>query len=103
MPPDEIRTALGIPRLIPSMEASAKYGQGVFDTLKRIVTECMKLVGDPRRAAEGRTPSILPGKRASMYPEALARPARSGPPPRREPEPEIPRAPKVPNLGTRRR
>lgn len=89
MEPDEIRAQLGIPRQVPNVEASAKFGQGVFETLKRIVTECMKLVGDPRKAAEGRTPSILPGRRASMYPGS--RPAVVA-------EPAIPRAPKLPEL-----
>jgi hypothetical protein len=101
LPPDEIRTALGIPRRVPSVEASAKHGTGVFDTLKRIVTECMKLVGDPRKAAEGRTPSILPGRRASMYPDARAPAARSPAPEATEEEPAIPRAPKLPDLRRR--
>jgi mutual gliding-motility protein MglA len=101
MPADEIRMMLGIPQLVPSTEASAKYGQGVFETLKRIVTECMKLTGDPRRAAEGRTPSIMPGRRASMYPEARPRALRSGPPPGVDHEPVIPRAPKIPSIRRR--
>jgi mutual gliding-motility protein MglA len=101
MPASEIRTMLGIPQLVPSTEASAKLGNGVFETLKRIVTECMKLTGDPRRAAEGRTPSILPGRRASMYPEARPIAVQSRPPPRIEQEPMIPRAPKVPSVRRR--
>jgi mutual gliding-motility protein MglA len=89
----EIRARLGIPRQVPGIEASAKFGQGVFDTLKKIVTECMKLVGDPHTAREGRTPSILPGRRASMYPDA-----------RPDAIPAIPRPPRVPDVGgTRRR
>ena len=68
MEPEEIRRTLGIPGAVPSLEASAIYGSGVFETLKQIVKECMKLLKDPRKAAEGRTPSILPGRRASMYP-----------------------------------
>lgn len=90
---DEIRGALGIPDGVPGLEASAKYGRGVFDTLKRIVTECMKLLKDPRKAAEGRTPSILPGRRVSMYPEAQ---------PEAVVDSSIPKAPKLPNLSRRR-
>jgi mutual gliding-motility protein MglA len=87
MPTRQIRETLGIPGQIPGIEASAKFGDGVFETLKKIVTECMKLVGDPKRAAEGRSPSILPGRRASMYPET-----------RPQGIPAIPRPPKLPDL-----
>lgn len=74
LPIGELRSALGIPHGVPEIEASAIYGDGVFDTLKAIVKECLRLLGDPGRAVEGRTPSILPGVRASMYPGGLATP-----------------------------
>lgn len=98
LPPDEIRSVLGIPRNVPSIEASAKHGDGVFATLKRIVTECMKLVGDPRKAPEGRTPSILPGRRASMYPGAVPPDATPIGASGTDGDAAIPRAPKLPNL-----
>jgi hypothetical protein len=98
----ELARLLGIPRDVPAIEASAKFGRGVFDTLKAIVRECLKIVGDPRRAAEGRTPSILPGHRASMYPGALieARESRdsSGGLARDSGGNVLPRAPRVPSV-----
>jgi signal recognition particle receptor subunit beta len=65
----ELRQWLNIPRGVPEVEASARVGYGVTDTLKRIVKSCLSLVGDPARASEGRTPSILPGARPSMFPQ----------------------------------
>ena len=52
------------------LEAVAIEGIGVFDTVKTILKACLKIVGDPVTAPEGRSPSILPGKRASMFPSA---------------------------------
>lgn len=69
---DTLRTALGVPDDIPQVEASALEGWGVFETLKHITKACLKLVGDPSRLPEGRSPSILPGRRASMYRAAEA-------------------------------
>lgn len=94
----ELAQALGVPRDVPTFEASAKHGLGVFDTLKAITRECLKLVGDPARAPGGRVPSILPGQRASMYPGALAgrRPAPSSRP--RPPSSDQLRAPRVPKV-----
>jgi signal recognition particle receptor subunit beta len=91
--PEALARELGIPPQVHQVEASAKFGQGVFETLKLIVTECLKLVGDPRKAREGRSPSILPGHRPSMYPGALIaqdRPAQD------LDVPKPPRAPDVP-------
>ena len=65
---NELRDALGVRNDVPEVLASALEGRGVFDTLKAIVKECLKLVGDPREKPQGRSPSILPGVRASMYP-----------------------------------
>ena len=67
---EELRRQLDIPRDVTEVEASAKHGDGVFMTLKLIVRECLKLAGDPAKLASGRTPSILPGKRASRIPQA---------------------------------
>lgn len=93
----ELAQALGIPPQVKQVEASAKFGQGVFDTLKFIVTECLKLVGDPRKAREGRSPSILPGHRASMYPGALA--PRSSSPSSAPDDVEVPKAPRPPGAS----
>ena len=70
IPVDELHIALNVPDEVQEFEACARTGMGVGATLKGIVKECLRLVGDPRRAREGRTQSILPGVRASMYPDA---------------------------------
>jgi signal recognition particle receptor subunit beta len=82
LPVDELREALRIPGWVPELEAVAIAGVGVFETVKTILKSCLKVVGDPQRSKEGRSPSILPGKRASMFPGAgpsepvlLSRPA----------------------------
>ena len=111
METSELKSVLGIPEGVEQLEASAKYGDGVFDTLKAIVRECLKIVGDPRRAPEGRTASILPGRRASMYPGALIGASRNRAASEAasageegkgaEPDPDyadVPRAPRVPNM-----
>jgi hypothetical protein len=90
MPVADLRAQLKIPDGVPEVQASAKFGLGVFDTLKSIVKECMKLVGDPRKVPEGRTPSVLPGHRASMYPDSVIQ--------MRPDLPKPPRLPSVPDL-----
>ncbi len=67
---DALREVLGIPEGLPEIEAVAVQGVGVFETVKTILKTCLKIVGEPRTAKEGRSPSILPGKRASMFPNA---------------------------------
>lgn len=84
-----LRAALKVPSGVPELEASANLGIGVFDTLKSVTRECMKLVGDPTQLREGRSPSILPGRRASMFPGTL--PPVSG-------LLQIPSAPRVPKI-----
>lgn len=59
---------LGVPDGTPEVDACAKMGWGVPETLKKIVTGCLQLVADPASRPEGRSPSILPGVRASMFP-----------------------------------
>lgn len=70
MPIQELRAALKIPEGVHGVAAVATEGKGVLETVKTILKGCMKIVGDPRNAPEGRSPSILPGKRASMFPSA---------------------------------
>ena len=70
MTPHELRQALGIPDDVAALEAIASRGVGVFETVKEILKACLKIVGDPRTAREGRSPSILPGMRPSMFPMA---------------------------------
>lgn len=69
---EELRQALQVPDGVPEHEAIAARGVGVFETLKSIVKECLSLTGDPEAVREGRSPSILPGRRASMYPRDLS-------------------------------
>ncbi len=87
---EELHAALGVPEDVKEMEAVAVAGKGVFATFKTITLECLKLVGDPRRQTEGRSPSILPGRRASMYP--------GGRPAGLDVEPSLPPPAKVPSF-----
>jgi signal recognition particle receptor subunit beta len=88
LPIDELREAMRIPGWVPELEGVAVRGVGVFETMKTILKSCLKVVGDPQNAQEGRSPSILPGKRASMFPSAG-----------RGPTPELPRPAPLPRIG----
>ncbi len=88
LPVSELRARLRIPNEVIEVEACALKGRGVFETLKYITKACLKLVGEPRDLPQGRSPSILPGSRASMY-----RDLRSDAPVVRMPRP--PRLPSV--------
>ena len=68
LPIETLREVLGVPSGVPELEAVAVEGIGVFETVKTVLKSCLKIVGDPKRAKEGRSPSILPGHRASMFP-----------------------------------
>jgi signal recognition particle receptor subunit beta len=68
LPVEELHRILHVPPGVHEIEAVAVRGTGVFETLKAITRECLALVGDPARIREGRSPSVLPGRRASMYP-----------------------------------
>lgn len=86
---DELRAALRVPPEVAEVEAIASRGVGVSTTLKTVLKQCLALVGDPRRSREGRSPSVLPGRRASMFPRAVAS----------EEAPALPRPPKLPSIG----
>jgi signal recognition particle receptor subunit beta len=92
MLPGALRQALGIPRGIPEVCASARDGRGVFETLRAIVEECLKSAGDPFALPAGRVPSILPGHRVSMYPDAVAGGSH-------EERVVLPRPPALPDFG----
>lgn len=68
LPVADLRESLSVPEGTPELEASAVSGKGVFETLKAIVRSVLALVGDPDTLDEGRSPSVLPGRRASMFP-----------------------------------
>lgn len=74
---DDLRRELSIPRGVREFEASAIRGEGVFPTFKAITTECLKLVGEPSELSEGRSRSILPGRRARAHPSAITPPEGS--------------------------
>jgi mutual gliding-motility protein MglA len=65
-----LREVLGVPPGIPQVEAVATEGVGVFETFKAILTACLIQVGDPASVPAGRNPSIVPGQRVSMFPDA---------------------------------
>lgn len=75
LPVEELHGELKVPDEIAEIEAVAVEGVGVFPTVKEILKACLKIVGDPVGAPEGRSPSILPGKRPSMFPTAPGLPA----------------------------
>jgi signal recognition particle receptor subunit beta len=66
----ELARMLGVPEGVPQLEAVASQGIGVFDTLKAIARACLEVLPDPSKAPQGRVPSILPGRHASMFPDA---------------------------------
>jgi signal recognition particle receptor subunit beta len=92
---DELRESLSIPSGTPEIEGQALEGVGVFDTLKAIVRGCLALVGDPATLADGRSPSVLPGRRASMYPGGRPEAATTTPAEGEE-SPAVPKAPRMP-------
>lgn len=65
-----LRQVLHIPRGLPQFEAVASQGIGVLETFKAIIAQCLSLVAEPATAPAGRSPSIVPGRRVSMFPEA---------------------------------
>lgn len=71
--PDGVATArelLNVAANVVQVIASAKRGEGVFETFKAIMKECLSVVDPPEDAPSGHSPSILPGHRPSMYPGA---------------------------------
>ena len=86
---EELAAALGVPAGVPQIEASALNGPGVLPTLKTIAKSCLRLVVDPEALPGGRSPSILPGRRASLF---------RGLEGERVEVPAIPRAARVPRI-----
>ena len=70
LPIPVLRSCLGLREDLDEVEASARFGTGVFETLRLVTERCLRDLGDPARANEGRSPSILPGQRSSMFPGA---------------------------------
>jgi len=88
----ELRRELRVPKGVPELEAVAVRGVGVFDTMKTVLKQCLTLLGEPSRAPEGRSPSILPGRRASMIPGYRGESGTGA-------GARVPRAPKLPSFG----
>lgn len=65
---DGLRETLGVPEGVPEIEASAREGWGVFETVKTVVRECMHQLGDPSLREEGRVECLLPEPRDRFYP-----------------------------------
>ena len=65
-----LRQILGVPAEVTQVPAVASRGEGVFETLKAILKTTLALIPEPAEAPRGRSPSILPGSRVSMFPEA---------------------------------
>jgi signal recognition particle receptor subunit beta len=71
VPLPELRAALGVPPSgVAQFEAVACRGEGVIETFRAVLKATLVVVGDPAVAPEGRSPSIIPGRRASMFPDA---------------------------------
>ena len=71
-----LQQELGVPEDVLQVQAVATEGKGVFDTFKGIVRAALSLVDDPHTAPAGRSPSIIPGRHASMFPDATPEAAR---------------------------
>jgi signal recognition particle receptor subunit beta len=69
---ERMRSALKIPPGVVQVVASARAGEGVFETLKAVLKECLSAVAQPSLAPPGHSPSVIPGKRDSVYPPPLA-------------------------------
>jgi mutual gliding-motility protein MglA len=66
---EQLRLALEIPNDVHVVEAVATRGTGVYATLKDIVCQCLKSIGDPR---------ALPGSKTVPFQARRRVPARSG-------------------------
>ena len=64
---EDLAWELRIPDNVVQVQASAIEGWGIFETLKQITKGCLTLINNPAELPEGRSPSVLPGRRASMY------------------------------------
>lgn len=65
---NELRETLGVPEGVAEIEASAREGWGVFETVKEIVRECMHQLGDPSLRPQGRVECLLSEPRDRFYP-----------------------------------
>ncbi len=74
MPVSALRRLLGVVPGTPEVEAAAREGIGVTETLKAIVRECMSTMIDPARCPSGRSAAVLPKRRSSGFMAAVKEP-----------------------------
>ncbi len=67
---EELRQSLGVPEEVVEVEASARLGWGVFETLKATTKECLRTIGDPEALSEGYVRRPLARSRPRFYPAA---------------------------------
>lgn len=67
LPISALRELLRVPPGAPEVEAAAREGIGVAETLKTIIRECMSTLRDPAECPAGRSPAILPKRHASGF------------------------------------
>lgn len=65
---EELHETLGVPEDVSEIEASAREGWGVFETLKAVVLECLYQLGDPSVRPEGHAECLLTEPRDRFYP-----------------------------------
>ena len=98
VPTTILREQLSVPDGVPEIEAVATEGKGVFATLKLITKECLELIPNPASMDEGRTISLIPGKRATLYPGGLDAGPGAGTGTEEADPLAIPKAPKLPSF-----
>lgn len=67
LPVSQLRRLLSIAPGVPEVEAVACEGVGVIDTMKRIVKACLQVMGDPSKAPEGRTRSVIDASDTHLF------------------------------------
>jgi len=65
---EELHETLGVPEDVSEIEASAREGWGVFETLKAVVLECLYQLGNPSVRPEGHAECLLTEPRDRFYP-----------------------------------
>jgi signal recognition particle receptor subunit beta len=65
---ERMRTALKIPPGVVQVVASARAGEGVFETLKAVLKECLSAVAQPSLSPPGHSPLVIASERDSLYP-----------------------------------
>jgi hypothetical protein len=72
---EDLRRLLGFDESLLQLEACARDGIGVMETLKAVVRLCMSTLEDPSEHPAGRTATVLPRRRQSSV-RQVGRPYR---------------------------